>query len=174
MFRSFANLWILFLSTAREYVPENQDSLTEFPPAAPAIDDGPDTGLSPRSIIKLLTHNSALDQRNIARSTFKFAGGLAFPPPTIGFAMAIIGFIGVVLQFVLYPWANGRFGLMRCFRTSLFLFPLAYFLAPYIALLPSSSPSPYPASGVYVWSGIAFVVLLSQHAPSPYQLVLSS
>lgn len=98
--------------------------------------------------------------RALVRSAFKFTGGLAFPPHTIGFAMAIIGFIGIVLQFVLYPWANGRFGLMRCFRTSLFFFPLAYFLAPYITLMPSSTESPNPASGFWVWLGIAIVVTL--------------
>ncbi|KAI6892098.1 hypothetical protein KC355_g21049, partial [Hortaea werneckii] len=96
----------------------------------------------------------------VTRSVFKFASGLAFPPPTIGFAMAIIGFIGVALQFILYPWANSRYGLMRCFRGSLFFFPLAYYLAPYIALLPSSSPPPDPASGWAVWLGISFVLFL--------------
>jgi MFS family permease len=94
------------------------------------------------------------------RSAFKFASGLAFPPPTIGFAMAIIGFIGVALQFLLYPWANARFGLMRCFRGSLILFPAAYFLAPYIALIPSTSKAPDPASGASVWLGISFVLFL--------------
>lgn len=94
------------------------------------------------------------------RSVFKFSSGLAFPPPTIGFAMATIGFIGVALQFLLYPWANSRFGLMRCFRGSLFLFPLAYFLAPYLALLPSQSPSPEAASGPVIWFGISSVVFL--------------
>lgn len=94
------------------------------------------------------------------RTAFKFASGLAFPPPTIGFAMAIIGFIGVALQFLLYPWANGRFGLMRCFRGSLILFPAAYYLAPYIALLPSTSKAPDPASGAAVWLGISFVLFL--------------
>lgn len=94
------------------------------------------------------------------RSAFKFASGLAFPPPTIGFAMAIIGFIGVALQFLLYPWANGRFGLMRCFRGSLVLFPAAYYLAPYIALIPSTSKAPEPASGAPIWLGISFVLFL--------------
>lgn len=93
-------------------------------------------------------------------SPFKFAGGLAFPPPTIGFAMAILGFIGVALQFLLYPWANGKFGLMRCFRSSLFFFPLAYFLAPYISLLPSATNYPDPASGFWIWAGIALVLTL--------------
>lgn len=123
---AFSNLWILFLATPREFVPEN----------APA------------------------DYQPSHRSAFKFASGLAFPPPTIGFAMAIIGFIGVALQFLLYPWANARFGLMRCFRGSLILFPAAYYLAPYIALLPSTSRAPDPASGAAVWLGISFVLFL--------------
>ncbi|WPH00199.1 MFS general substrate transporter [Acrodontium crateriforme] len=124
---AFANLWILFLATPREFFPDK--TRRDDPPI-------------------------------IQRSAFKFSSGLAFPPPTIGFAMAIIGFIGVALQFLLYPWANSRFGLMACFRGSLFLFPLAYLLAPYLALLPSSTAPPDPASGFFVWFGISFVVLL--------------
>lgn len=121
---AFANLWILFLATPRQFNPQGDDAALE------------------------------------PRSAFKFASGLAFPPPTIGFAMAIIGFIGVTLQFLLYPWANARFGLMRCFRMSLFLFPMAYYLAPYLALLPSVSAPPAPASGATIWMGISFVVFL--------------
>ncbi|KAF2227577.1 major facilitator superfamily domain-containing protein [Elsinoe ampelina] len=132
---AFNNLWILFLSTSREFVPTD--------PGMTSSDSQPQPPHPARSV-----------------SAFKFASGLAFPPPTIGFAMSILGFIGIALQFLLYPWANGKFGLMRCFRSSLFLFPLAYFLAPYIALLPSSSPSPEPASGFWVWTGIALVLLL--------------
>ncbi|KAF7188073.1 Major facilitator superfamily multidrug transporter mfsB [Pseudocercospora fuligena] len=119
---AFANLWILFLATPREFV--------------------------------------SADEPVRRRSMFKFSSGLAFPPPTIGFAMAIIGFIGVALQFLLYPWANGRFGLMRCFRGSLFFFPAAYYLAPYLALLPSTTAAPEPSSGVIIWLGISFVLFL--------------
>ncbi|KAK4626778.1 Major facilitator superfamily multidrug transporter mfsB [Fulvia fulva] len=130
---AFANLWILFLATPREFV--GDDQLVD----APVKRDG---------------------EGILARSVFKFASGLAFPPPTIGFAMAIIGFIGVALQFILYPWANGKFGLMRCFRGSLFFFPMAYYLAPYLALLPSNSAPPAPASGVTIWVGISAVLFL--------------
>lgn len=126
---AFANLWILFLATPREFI------------AQKAARELASDSLHPRSM-------------------FKFSSGLAFPPPTIGFAMATIGFIGVALQFLLYPWANARFGLMRCFRGSLFLFPLAYFLAPYLALLPSVSAPPDPASGAVIWAGISSVVFL--------------
>lgn len=80
---AFSTLWILFLSAAREYVPNSNPG----DPTSPAVTN--------------------------PRSAFKFSGGLAFPPQTIGFAMATIGFIGIILQFLLYPYANARFGLMR-------------------------------------------------------------
>ncbi|KAF2149209.1 MFS general substrate transporter [Myriangium duriaei CBS 260.36] len=135
---AFNNLWILFLSTSREFVPTD-------------------------SSMPQQQHEKGSEYQHLrlrSASPFKFSGGLAFPPPTIGFAMAILGFIGVALQFLLYPWANGKFGLMRCFRASLFLFPLAYFLAPYISLLPSTTAFPEPAAGFWVWTGIAMVLTL--------------
>ena len=154
---AFASLWILFLATPRVFFPGNEPvnptppSLADGAPAAVAAAVGAAGGeqMQSRSI-----HTVAV------RSIFKFSAGLNFPPPTIGFAMAIIGFIGVALQFLLYPWANSRFGLMRSFRGSLFMFPLAYSLAPYIALLPSASPPPDPSSGWVVWLGISFVLFL--------------
>lgn len=144
---AFSNLWILFLATPREFIPGVSDAIPDAISPAPIKDE-----------------QLAARAEMTARSAFKFASGLAFPPPTIGFAMAIIGFIGVALQFILYPYANARFGLMRCFRGSLFLFPAAYYLAPYIALLPSASPPPNPASGWSVWLGISFVLFLQVSA----------
>ena len=91
---------------------------------------------------------------------FIFSGGLAFEPAAIGFALAVLGIVGLFLQLSIYPWANTRFGLMRCFRYSLFLFPLAYFLAPYLSLLPSPTPAPSPATGFWVWVGISLILTL--------------
>ncbi|KAK4943636.1 hypothetical protein LTR66_014587, partial [Elasticomyces elasticus] len=129
---AFANLWILFLSTSRVFVPTDPPFTEAIPLLPPPMT--PDDAAPQAIRIRSTSHPP--------RSAFKFSGGLAFPPSSIGFAMAIIGVIGVTLQFLLYPWANARFGLMRCFRFSLFLFPLAYWLAPYISLLPSSTPPP--------------------------------
>ena len=95
-----------------------------------------------------------------ALDAFHFSGGLAFPPSLIGRAMAILGVFGVALQFSLYPTFSARWGLLRSFQISLFFFPLAYFLAPYLALLPSSTPAPLPASGFLIWAGIALVLFL--------------
>jgi MFS family permease len=99
---------------------------------------------------------------------FHFTGGLAFPPSTLGFAMAILGFLGIVLQILLYPRVNARYGLLRSTRWSLLVFPLAYFLAPYLSLLvrsvnpdsvaadANSNTSPSAA----LWFGITLVLLL--------------
>lgn len=97
-------------------------------------------------------------------SAFHFTGGLSFSPSLLGSSLAILGVVGLVLQVLLYPWANARFGLMRCFRCSLLLFPMAYFLAPYLALLPSSSAAPQPASGALIWLGISLVLTLQVSA----------
>ncbi|KAF3047244.1 hypothetical protein E8E11_008715 [Didymella keratinophila] len=93
-----------------------------------------------------------------------FTGGLSFSPSLLGSSLAILGVVGLALQILLYPWANARFGLMRCFRCSLLLFPLAYFLAPYLALLPSSTAAPQPASGALIWLGISLVLTLQVSA----------
>ncbi|KAH8743039.1 major facilitator superfamily domain-containing protein [Diaporthe sp. PMI_573] len=94
------------------------------------------------------------------KSVLKSSAGLAFTPEAIGLAIAITGLCGASLQLVLYPWANARFGTMRAFRASLGLFPLAYTLAPFLALLPSSSPPPGPATGPLVWAGVATITVL--------------
>lgn len=94
------------------------------------------------------------------RTPMHFAGGLGFQPALLGTSLAILGVVGLVLQVLLYPWANAKFGLMRCFRYSLFLFPVAYTLAPYLSLLPSTTPAPLPASGPLIWVAITMVLTL--------------
>lgn len=96
----------------------------------------------------------------VKRTPFRFTGGLGFQPTLLGTSLAVLGIVGLCLQILLYPWANGKFGLMRCFRYSLILFPLAYALAPYLALLPSTTPAPLPASGTLIWVAISLVLTL--------------
>jgi len=109
---------------------------------------------TPRATPTQTTHTDAI----------RFKGGLSFSPSLLGSSLAILGVVGLALQILLYPWANARFGLMRCFRYSLLLFPLAYMLAPYLALLPSVTVSPEPASGLLIWLGISFVLTLQVSA----------
>jgi MFS family permease len=91
---------------------------------------------------------------------FTFTGGLALPPPAIGTALAILGGIGISLQLLVYPRISFLLGTIRSFHLSLLLFPITYFLAPYLAALPSSSPPPHPASGPLIWVGITLVLAI--------------
>lgn len=91
---------------------------------------------------------------------FIFTGGLGMPPQSVGFATAILGVIGMILQFSIYPSINGRLGTVKSYQYFLLLFPLAYALAPYIALSPSSSDPPAQATGPGVWISIVLVLLL--------------
>lgn len=100
-----------------------------------------------------LSSARATDEQNATiRLPFVFTGGLQFSLPTIGLAMSTLGFVGIILQLTLYPTINSRFGLLRSTRWSLFVFPMAYALAPYLALLINHH--------FVLWIGIVVVVFL--------------
>lgn len=85
---------------------------------------------------------------------FVFSGGLGMQPRDVGFAMSTLGAIGVILQLVIYPKLNDRFGTVNIWRTALYVFPLAYALAPYPALVGSAGKA------IAVWLSVGFVLLL--------------
>ncbi|UNI19308.1 hypothetical protein JDV02_005500 [Purpureocillium takamizusanense] len=89
-----------------------------------------------------------------------FTGGLGMPASTVGFATSFLGILGMLLQVTLYPPIQARLGTIRSFRYFLFLFPMAYFVAPYLSILPSSTAPPEPAGGGLIWMGIILVLLL--------------
>lgn len=89
---------------------------------------------------------------------FRFTGGLGMPPRSVGFAMAVLGVIGISLQLLVYPTVNARLGTLRSFRYSLCLFPLTYTLTPYLSIIHSSLPPPHQASGILVWLALGCVL----------------
>lgn len=89
---------------------------------------------------------------------FVFTGGLGMLPQSVGFATAILGVIGMLLQFTIYPSINGRLGTAKSYQYFLSLFPVAYALAPYISLAPSTTSPPGQANGPWVWFGIVLVL----------------
>lgn len=129
---TFNNLWFVFLSTPRY--------------DASAHDNPHDK------------HILALPHGYKPHAPFTFTGGLALPPPSIGTALAILGVIGISMQLLLFPKISFKLGTTRSFRLSLLLFPFSYFLAPYLAVIPSSSSPPEQASGAWIWLGITLVL----------------
>ncbi|KAK3678559.1 hypothetical protein LTR78_001857 [Recurvomyces mirabilis] len=130
----FNNLWFVFLSTPR-YTARSKNN------------DGDSTTIH-------------LPKGYTPHAPFTFTGGLALPPPSIGTALAILGVIGISMQLLLYPRVSWRLGTVRSYRYSLLLFPISYTLAPYLAVIPSSSPAPHPASGGWIWTAITFLLLI--------------
>ncbi|TDZ30677.1 putative membrane protein [Colletotrichum spinosum] len=96
------------------------------------------------------------------RLPFRFSGGLGMPPQRVGFAMAILGVIGISLQLFVYPRLSARLGTVRAWRLFLYLFPLTYFLVPYLSVVPTTAdaPPPGPKGGAAVWFAIVGVLLL--------------
>jgi MFS family permease len=91
---------------------------------------------------------------------FVFTGGLGMPPQSVGLATSILGIIGMLLQFTIYPSVNSFLGTIKSYQYFLCLFPLAYMFAPYVSLAPSSSPPPSQATGHWVWVSIIIVLFL--------------
>jgi hypothetical protein len=89
-----------------------------------------------------------------------FTGGLGMPASTVGVASSFLGLLGMILQFTMYPPVQARLGTMRSFRWFLILFPVAYFIGPYLSILPSSTEPPAAASGSWIWAGIILILLL--------------
>ncbi|KAH6645089.1 major facilitator superfamily domain-containing protein [Truncatella angustata] len=104
-----------------------------------------------------------------------FTGGLGMPASMVGGATSILGMLGMLLQVFLYPPVHARLGTLRSFQWFLFLFPIAYFLAPFLVVLPSSSAAPEAASGLFVWVGIVLVLffqVLARTMTLPASIIL--
>ena len=113
--------------------------------------------------------------RSPQKLPFLFTGGLGLTPSTIGFALGIIGAIGLCMQFGVYSRVTDRMGLLRTYRRSLLFFPIAYALIPYVAMLPTHSKAPKAADGPLMWIGISsllFIVVAGRTFSLPISQIL--
>lgn len=109
---------------------------------------------------------------------FKFSGGFALSTQAIGFMMAVQGFFSMFAQFWLFPLCVRRIGYLRASRIVLTIWPLLYFVVPYLVLLPEHLQK----AGIYfalltkiTFQAISFpsnAILLANAAPS--KLVLGT
>ena len=92
------------------------------------------------------------------RGPFVFTGGLNLPSVQVGTAMSTLGIIGIVLQILIYPRCNDKYGVLPLYRLFVYGFPIAYLITPYLAIVPSRYPPPQPAGGVLVWLALCIVL----------------
>ncbi|KAK3902130.1 major facilitator superfamily domain-containing protein, partial [Staphylotrichum tortipilum] len=69
---------------------------------------------------------------------FKFADGFGLDTRTIGVILSVQGLYSMVSTHFLFPMITGRLGPLRLFKIMSMLYPLLYFVTPYIVLLPES------------------------------------
>ena len=65
-------------------------------------------------------------------------GGLGLSTKQVGIIMAINGVIALLIQAVIFPFAAEKLGVWRVFVLVTILHPIAYFIVPYLALLPEN------------------------------------
>ncbi|KAI0548954.1 major facilitator superfamily domain-containing protein [Xylaria curta] len=111
------------------------------------------------------------------RLPFGFVGGLGMPVNNVAISLAFAGILGIPLQFFGYSRVVKRLGMLRTWRVFLRGFPLAYFMIPYLSVVPSSSPRPSPRDGPFVWIAIFFaqaLIMFSASFAVPSQIVLTN
>ncbi|KIV89554.1 hypothetical protein, variant 2 [Exophiala mesophila] len=112
----------------------------------------------------------------LAASPVHIPGGLGLTVQTVGIIMAVNGVIALFMQAVVFPIAAEWLAIWRLFICVTILHPVAYFIVPYLALLPENLVLP----GVYfcltvrnLFAILVFPLLLilrKQASPSPSSL----
>lgn len=82
---------------------------------------------------------------------FRFSGGLGLSSQKMGFANTTIGMVGIPLQLFVYPRLIGSLGVKNSYRVFLPLGIVAYFLVPYLVLLPAENT-------ILVWTCLSTVL----------------
>jgi hypothetical protein len=105
-------------------------------------------------------------------STSSFAGGLGLSIQNVGLIMSINGIIALFMQAVVFPLLASWFGVWRLLVMVTIGHPIAYFIVPYLPLLPASMVYP----GIYtcltirnLFSIIAYpllLIMIKEAAPS--------
>lgn len=69
---------------------------------------------------------------------FRFTGGFGLSSKTIGILLSIQGIYSMIAQVFLFPFVVKQLGTLRTFQIVVSVWPLLYFLVPYVVLLPRS------------------------------------
>jgi hypothetical protein len=115
------------------------------------------------------------DFSSISRSSslFHTPGGLGLTTKSVGLIMSVNGLIALFIQGVIFPVVADWLGVWSIFVLVTILHPIAYFIVPYLALLPDN----LVYTGIYICLTIrnllsilaypVLLILLKQASPSP-------
>ena len=104
---------------------------------------------------------------------FKFSGGFGLDSDRIGLLFSVYGVAGVLIQFFAFPPLARHYGVLPCLKVVTAMFPIAYIITPFTALLPTPEAQQIGIVVIMVfkcWAGIfAFpctTILLTNSAVS--------
>ncbi|OAL24480.1 hypothetical protein AYO20_10638 [Fonsecaea nubica] len=128
-------------------------------------------------LLPIFYQDKAVNQISIAASGLvDIPGGLGLSTRDVGVIMSVNGVIALFIQAVIFPFTAERLGIWRVFVLVTILHPVAFFIVPYLALLPSHLLYP----GIYTCLTIrnflsildypVILILLKQASPSPAYL----
>ena len=75
---------------------------------------------------------------NPATGLFHVPGGLGLRTKDVGIIMSVNGLIALFIQAVIFPFVAEKIGIFRVFVLVTILHPIAYFIVPYLVLLPDN------------------------------------
>lgn len=87
-------------------------------------------------------------------------------PHSVGIAMSAFGLAGIVLQILVYPSVQERWGTIKVWRGALCVFPIVYIIAPFCALVASLGKGEAVEEGaglpsqIALWPALLFVLVL--------------
>ncbi|KHJ35354.1 putative mfs transporter [Erysiphe necator] len=90
-------------------------------------------------LLPILMHNSpSKPSRSYGIFPIKFTGGFGLESSRIGTLFTLYGILSCFVQFLLFPPIARRFGVLKCLKVCVIIFPIIYFLTPYSVLVQSS------------------------------------
>ena len=108
-----------------------------------------------------------------ALSPFAIPGGLGLTTQTVGLVMAVNGLIAMIMQVIVFPMLASLLGVWNVFVICTLFHPVAYFIVPYLYMLPKNLLFP----GIYFCLAVrqffqilvfpVILILLKQASPSP-------
>lgn len=123
-----------------------------------------------------LQDDRANDVTVFTSGNFRIEGGLGLPTKTVGLIMSVNGMIALLIQAVIFPVVAEWLGVFRTFMMVTILHPLAFFIVPYLVLLPSN----LLFAGIYSCLTIrnvlsildypVLLIMLKQASPAPRYL----
>ena len=113
------------------------------------------------------------DVSTMSATVLEMSGGLGMTAQQVGIIMAVNGVIALFIQAVVFPVFAEWLGVWKLFLVVTILHPIAYFIVPFIALLPTNLlyPGIYAALTIrnlpYILAYPLILILIKEACPKP-------